>query len=78
MDHLVHQSGGYENVGFTKKNLYNRIDMDRMSKISHGDAEGGLAYLCAKKETDSSFFFSTLLTMKTVWRIYFGQIHKVN
>ena len=57
MDHLVHQSGGYENVGFTKKNLYNRIDLDRMSKISHGDAEGGLAYLCAKKETDSSYFF---------------------
>jgi hypothetical protein len=57
MDHLVHQSGGYENVGFTKKDLYNRIDMDRMFKISHGDAEGGLAYLFAKKETDSSFFF---------------------
>uniref|UniRef100_A0A2N9H0R3 Uncharacterized protein n=1 Tax=Fagus sylvatica TaxID=28930 RepID=A0A2N9H0R3_FAGSY len=40
MDHLVHQSGGYENVGFTRKDLYNSIDMDRMSKISHGDAEG--------------------------------------
>uniref|UniRef100_A0A2N9GAZ5 SWIM-type domain-containing protein n=1 Tax=Fagus sylvatica TaxID=28930 RepID=A0A2N9GAZ5_FAGSY len=39
MDHLVHQSGGYENVGFTRKDLYNSIDMDRMSKISHGDAE---------------------------------------
>ena len=71
MDHLVHQSGGYMNVGFTKKDLYNRIDMDHKSKMRHGDAEGALAYLYAKKEMKLSFYFMiTRLTMKPVWRIY--------
>ena len=70
MDHLVLLSGGYKNVGFTKKDLYNHIDMDRKSKICHGDAEGVLEYLGVKKEMDLSFFMIALLSMKANWRIY--------
>ena len=29
MDYMVQQSGGYNNVGFTKKDLYNHVDADR-------------------------------------------------
>ena len=29
MDYMVQRSGGYNNVGFTKKDLYNHVDADR-------------------------------------------------
>ncbi|KAL4593859.1 hypothetical protein ACB092_M009000 [Castanea dentata] len=47
MDNLIQQAGGYENVGFIPKDLYNHVVADRNSNISDGDAE----YM------DSSFFY---------------------
>ena len=29
MDYMVQRSGGYNNVGCTKKDLYNHVDADR-------------------------------------------------
>ena len=48
MDYMVQQSGGYNNVGFSKKYLYNHVDVDRRVHLRDGDAEGALAYLCGK------------------------------
>ncbi|RVX06762.1 Protein FAR1-related sequence 5 [Vitis vinifera] len=57
MDYMVQQSGGYNNVGFTKKDLYNHVDVDRRVHLRDGDAEGALAYLCGKSEMDPSFYY---------------------
>ncbi|RVX07698.1 Protein FAR1-related sequence 5 [Vitis vinifera] len=57
MDYMVQQSGGYNNVGFTKKDLYNHVDADRRVHLRDGDAEGALAYLCRKSEMDPSFYY---------------------
>ncbi|XP_034707015.1 protein FAR1-RELATED SEQUENCE 5-like [Vitis riparia] len=57
MDYMVQQSGGYKNVGFTKKDLYNHVDADRRVHLRDGDAEGALAYLCGKSEMDPSFYY---------------------
>ncbi|KAL6321046.1 hypothetical protein AAG906_012029 [Vitis piasezkii] len=57
MDYMVQQSGGYNNVGFTKKDLYNHVDADRRVQMRDGDTEGALAYLCGKFEMDPSFYY---------------------
>ncbi|RVW68736.1 Protein FAR1-related sequence 5 [Vitis vinifera] len=57
MDYMVQQSGGYNNVGFTKKDLYNHVDADRRVHLRDGDAKGALAYLCGKSEMDPSFYY---------------------
>ena len=57
MDYMVKQSGGHEKVGFTPKDLYNHVDAMRRFEIKDGDAGGALAYLCAKWESDPSFFY---------------------
>ncbi|RVW73011.1 Protein FAR1-related sequence 5 [Vitis vinifera] len=57
MDYMVQQSGGYNKVGFTKKDLYNHVDADRRVHLRDGDVEGVLAYLCGKSEMDPSFYY---------------------
>ncbi|WJZ99619.1 hypothetical protein VitviT2T_018045 [Vitis vinifera] len=57
MDYMVQQSGGYNNVGFTKKDLYNHVDADPRVHLRDGDTEGALAYLCGKSEMDPSFYY---------------------
>ena len=58
MQHLIQQVRGYENMGFTPKDLYNHIVANRNNSMWDGDAECALAYLQAKADMDSSFFFS--------------------
>ncbi|RVW68730.1 Protein FAR1-related sequence 5 [Vitis vinifera] len=57
IDYIVQQSSGYNNVGFTKKNLYNHVDADRRVHLRDGDTEGALSYLCGKSEMDPSFYY---------------------
>ena len=57
MDYMMQQSGGYNNVGFTKKNLYNHVDVDRRVHLRDSVVEGALAYLCGKSEMDPSFYY---------------------
>ncbi|KAL3537941.1 hypothetical protein ACH5RR_001307 [Cinchona calisaya] len=37
--HFVFKSGGYENIGFVAKDLYNKIDTEKKKLIAIGDAE---------------------------------------
>ena len=37
MDNLIQQAGGYENVGFIPKDLYNHIVADRNSNMRDGN-----------------------------------------
>ncbi|RVW66260.1 Protein FAR1-related sequence 5 [Vitis vinifera] len=57
MDYMVQQSGGYNNVDFTKKDLYNHVDADPRVQMRDGDTKGALAYLCGKSEMDPSFYY---------------------
>ena len=57
MDHLIQQAGGYENIRFTPNDLYNHTTANRNNNMRDGDAECALAYLQAKANMDSSFFF---------------------
>ncbi|XP_058208192.1 protein FAR1-RELATED SEQUENCE 5-like [Rhododendron vialii] len=57
MDFAAQQSGGYESVGYTQKDLYNHFTAQRNIEVADGDAEGALAYLCAKAENDPLFYF---------------------
>ncbi|KAI8559641.1 hypothetical protein RHMOL_Rhmol04G0189000 [Rhododendron molle] len=55
MDFAAQQSGGYDKVGYTQKDLYNHFTAQRKIEVADGDAEGALAYLCAKVEYDPLF-----------------------
>ena len=56
-DCLVQVAGGYHNVGFTMKDLYNDVATERRSQLQDGDAEGALNYFSGKKESDPMFYF---------------------
>ncbi|XP_071901067.1 protein FAR1-RELATED SEQUENCE 5-like [Coffea arabica] len=57
MKHFVIKAGGYSNMGFCIKDLYNRMDEERRKDIFNGDAEGALEFLAAKKDADDMFFY---------------------
>ncbi|KAK9218509.1 hypothetical protein WN943_007146 [Citrus x changshan-huyou] len=56
MDFFVNQAGGYDNLGFGLKDLYNNLDNERRSMILETDSEAALAYLNAKADMDPDFF----------------------
>ncbi|KAI8566850.1 hypothetical protein RHMOL_Rhmol02G0074100 [Rhododendron molle] len=57
MDYMTCQSGGFHNVGFTVKDLRNKLHSSRKGEIRNGDAEGALGFLAAQVSTDPLFFF---------------------
>ena len=56
MDYMVNSAGGFEYVGFTKKDLYNFVDADRRSKILDSDVEAALGYLSALGDMDHRLY----------------------
>ncbi|KAL5562458.1 hypothetical protein UlMin_032205 [Ulmus minor] len=53
---MVQQSGGYQDLGFTKKDCYNKVaDLKRSNKT---DAEGLLGYLKAKMDSSDPTLFA--------------------
>ena len=55
-EYIVDKAGGFSNVGFTIKDLYNKLDYRRREILLDGDAETALAYMRGKVVTDSKFF----------------------
>ncbi|KAL5561317.1 hypothetical protein UlMin_031064 [Ulmus minor] len=54
---MVHQSGGFERLGFTRKDAYNKEQAIHRAKIVETDAEGLLGYLTSKIDsTDPTLF----------------------
>ncbi|KAJ1376797.1 Zinc finger, PMZ-type [Sesbania bispinosa] len=49
------QSGGYNNVGFRKRDLYNEIGRQRMLQLS--DAKGAIKYLREREQNEGSMFW---------------------
>ncbi|KAJ1408298.1 Zinc finger, PMZ-type [Sesbania bispinosa] len=52
---FANQSGGYEKIGFRKKDMYNKISEQRRSLCS--DAKGALEYLGLLRLSDSMMYF---------------------
>ncbi|XP_028105682.1 protein FAR1-RELATED SEQUENCE 5-like [Camellia sinensis] len=57
MDFVAQQAGGYENVGFIPKDMFNHFGTERKAQVVDGDAESALAYLCGKEEQDPMFYY---------------------
>ncbi|XP_027083570.1 protein FAR1-RELATED SEQUENCE 5-like [Coffea arabica] len=57
MKHFVIKAGGYSNVRFCIKDLYNRMDEECRKDIFNGNAEGALGFLATKKNADNMFFY---------------------
>ncbi|WCJ38522.1 FAR1-related sequence 9 [Euphorbia peplus] len=57
IDLLAHQSGGFQNLEFIPKDMYNNMNVEKKREIQDGDAFTTLGFLGAKKESDPGFFF---------------------
>ncbi|KAK4484277.1 hypothetical protein RD792_011505 [Penstemon davidsonii] len=58
MSYFANKAGGYRDVGFTLKDLYNHLNKQQRCEIVDGDAEAALAYLhakCTEDEFDESW-----------------------
>ncbi|KAE8679806.1 hypothetical protein F3Y22_tig00111394pilonHSYRG00043 [Hibiscus syriacus] len=52
MNYLTQQAGGYHNVGFTHKDLYNALQRGKAKEIVDGDMNALIAYFDYKKHDD--------------------------
>ncbi|KAL5579261.1 hypothetical protein UlMin_011703 [Ulmus minor] len=55
---MVQQSGGYRDLGFTKKDCYNKVADLKHSMLNETDAEGLLGYLEAKMDSSDPTLFA--------------------
>ncbi|KAE8688594.1 hypothetical protein F3Y22_tig00110963pilonHSYRG00156 [Hibiscus syriacus] len=58
MNYLTQQAGGYHNVGFTHKDLYNALQRGKAKEIVDGDMNALIAYFDYKKHDDPEFFMT--------------------
>ncbi|KAE8697129.1 hypothetical protein F3Y22_tig00110633pilonHSYRG00161 [Hibiscus syriacus] len=56
MNYLTQQAGGYHNVGFTHKDLYNALQRGKAKEIVNRDVNTLIAYFDYKKHDDPGFF----------------------
>ncbi|KAE8686962.1 hypothetical protein F3Y22_tig00111027pilonHSYRG00608 [Hibiscus syriacus] len=56
MNYLMQHAGGYHNVGFTHKDLYNALQRGKAKEIVDGDVNTLIAYFDYKKHDDPGFF----------------------
>ncbi|KAL5573571.1 hypothetical protein UlMin_023168 [Ulmus minor] len=55
---MVQQSGGYRDLGFTKKDCFNKVVDLKRSTLNETDAEGLLGYLEAKMDSSDPTLFA--------------------
>ncbi|KAE8692974.1 hypothetical protein F3Y22_tig00110819pilonHSYRG00096 [Hibiscus syriacus] len=58
MNYLTQQAGGYHNVRFTHKDLYNALQRGKVKEIVDGDVNALIAYFDYKKHDDPGFFMT--------------------
>ncbi|KAJ1422261.1 FAR1 DNA-binding domain [Sesbania bispinosa] len=74
MGFMMGQKGGYEDLGFCKKDLYNYIDNQKRDKIKDGDAYAALCYLQAKADNDLLQFTKFTITSDDFKSLLYGNI----
>ncbi|KAI9200053.1 hypothetical protein LWI28_001946 [Acer negundo] len=59
--YMVNQKGGYSKIGFTQKDMYNRIDVKRWDETFESDSHAALMFLQSKANSETNFYcrFST-------------------
>ncbi|XP_050378275.1 protein FAR-RED IMPAIRED RESPONSE 1-like [Argentina anserina] len=55
-EYLVHQARGHEFVGFTERDLYNRVQREHSKLIMDGDAQASITWMKLKAIRDPNFF----------------------
>lgn len=58
IDLMAKEAGGYENLGFTREDMKNRLYSKRSLKVNEGDTGGVLEYMEKKSSEDVNFFYS--------------------
>ena len=56
--YLTKEVGGSENVGFTERDCYNHVNMQKMTMISAGDAQSLLNHFKSNHAEDPMFFYT--------------------
>ncbi|KAK4592468.1 hypothetical protein RGQ29_016852 [Quercus rubra] len=56
--YLTKEVGGSENVGFTERDCYNHVNVQKMTMISAGDAQSLLNHFKSKHVEDPMFFYT--------------------
>lgn len=74
MDLFVAQRAGFKNVGFTQKDLQNKLNDHFMKEIETTDVKVALCYLRAKGQMDNGLFSGIVWMMRIGCIIYFGLI----
>lgn len=59
---MVHRSGGYDKVGYNRRDMQNRLYSKRRQELKESDAVTCLSYLDGKKSSDPSFFYNFTVT----------------
>ncbi|KAH9744126.1 protein FAR1-RELATED SEQUENCE 5 [Citrus sinensis] len=57
-EYMVDRSGGYNKVGYLRKDMQNQLDTHRRKLLHESDAESCLSYLEGKKCDDPAFYFA--------------------
>lgn len=57
-EYMVERSGGYNKVGYSRKDMHNQMDTHRRKLLHESDAETCLSYLEGKKCDDPAFYFA--------------------
>ncbi|KAI9177796.1 hypothetical protein LWI28_019400 [Acer negundo] len=59
---MVNQKEGYSKIGFTQKDMYNRIDAKRQDEAFESDSHAALMYLRSNANSETNFYCSTYKT----------------
>ncbi|XP_024042873.1 protein FAR1-RELATED SEQUENCE 5-like [Citrus clementina] len=59
---MVDRSGGYDKVGYNRRDVENRLAAKRHASLKESDAETCLSYLDGRKSSDPSFFYDFTIT----------------
>jgi zinc finger SWIM domain-containing protein 3 len=63
------QYGGYDEVGCTRRDIYNFCNQYKQETVAAGDAQTVIRHMMARQERDPEFFFKRLVDQE-------GKIHK--
>ncbi|KAE8700927.1 hypothetical protein F3Y22_tig00110551pilonHSYRG00237 [Hibiscus syriacus] len=68
MNYLMQQEGGYHNVRFIHKDLYNALERGKANEIFNGDVDALISYFDYKKHDDPKFFMT--YSVDESWALY--------
>ncbi|KAK9932720.1 hypothetical protein M0R45_019944 [Rubus argutus] len=71
-DYLVKTSGGFQFVGYTSKDLFNKIEANRRAKLINGDAQNVIDYM-NEKATDDPVLCASLVLMRRVGLVIYSR-----